>query len=328
MTFTDSGRTSAERGCPSPTSSLVVLVGPTGSGKSALGLVLAKHFGGEVVNCDSVQVYRGLDIGSAKLTERERDGVPHHLLDVIDWREELTAGAYAGLAREHLADIARRGRVAFVVGGTGFYLRALLEGLSPAPLRDQQLRNRLSSLALRRPLALSRFLRKTDPEAAGRIHPNDLQKLIRAIEMTLLARRPASATQALPREPIRGFAILKIGLDPLRDLLYERLNARSAAIFQAGILEEVRRYLEAGALPESKPLQSLGYKQAVDVIVHRKPVSDAIAEYQVRTRQYAKRQMTWFRADPGVHWLHGFGSDPGTQRQALNLTNEFVRPVS
>ena len=248
----------------------------------------------------------------------------HHLLDLIEIDEELTAGTYSRLARQVLVEITGRGSLPVVVGGTGFYLRALLEGLSPAPVRDQTLRSRLMKIADRRPGALHRFLSNRDPEAAAKIHPNDHQKLIRAIELTLLAGQPASRTQSLPRDSLRGFAILKLGLSPERALLYRRLDERSARMFRAGLLAETKAILDAGYSPCCKPLQSLGYKQAVNVVTGKTPLADAIVECQIKTRQYAKRQMTWFRADSTIRWLGGFGDDQNIQRQALELMQEFV----
>jgi tRNA dimethylallyltransferase len=295
---------------------LVVVLGPTGAGKSALALSLARAFQGEVVNCDSVQVYRGLDIGSAKLPAHSRQGIPHHLIDIIDPAQDLTAGAYAGLGRQVLRDIQNRGKVPVVAGGTGFYLRALLDGLSPAPARDAALRARLSVLRERRPAALHRFLRRCDSTSARRIHPNDHQKLIRAIELT--------RTPILPRQPLSGFRVLKIGLHPERRVLYDRLDQRSAALFEGGLIEETRTLLSTGIPASAKCLQTLGYKQAVDFLSGHLPLSEAIRECQTKTRQYAKRQLTWFRREPEVHWLAGFGAGSAVEEKAFRLTGDFL----
>lgn len=303
---------------------LIVVLGPTGAGKSELALVLAEAVQGEIVNCDSIQVYRGLEVGAAKIPASERRGIPHHLIDIIDAGEELTAGAYARAAREILEAVRTRRRVPIIAGGTGFYLRALLDGLSPAPTRDGTLRNRLSAIAARRPAALHRFLRVYDPATAARIHLNDRQKLIRAVELMLLAAQPVTKTHAAGRDGLRGFGVLKIGLVPPRALLSERLNQRAAAIFRNGLIEETKALLEAGVPAHAKPLQSLGYKQAVEVIFAERTRQDALRECQTKTRQYAKRQMTWFRAERDVLWLAGFGSDPMIQRQALDVMREFL----
>ncbi len=297
---------------------IIAVVGPTGTGKSDLAIHLARSLGGEILNCDSVQVYCGLDIGSAKTPPAARGGVPHHLIDVMSPDAELTAGEYARRARAVLQDLRTRAVLPVLAGGTGFYLRALLEGLSPAPGRDQELRTRLGVLARRRPLALHRFLRRRDPSAAVRIHPNDHQKLIRAIEIAALA------PQTLPRQPLTGFRVLKLALDPGRPALYERLNLRCAAMFSNGLLEETRRLLDSGLPVTARPLQSLGYKQALQVIQGGLPLDRAITGCQIKTRQYAKRQMTWFRAERGIEWLNGFGADPVIQADALARARAFL----
>jgi tRNA dimethylallyltransferase len=302
----------------------LAVLGPTGTGKSGLGLALAEAFAGEVVSCDSVQVYRGLLIGSAKLPVEARRGIPHHLIDILSPDQELTAGAYSRLARTVFEDVRANGKLPIVVGGTGFYLKALFDGLSPAPGRDERLRARLRDIAARRPLALHRFLRVRDPEAARRIHPNDQQKLSRAIELTVLAGQPATRTQAEPRDVLQGFNVLKLGLAPQRSLLYERLNQRSADMFQTGLIAETKAILEAGFSASAKPLQSLGYKQAVSVIENRMDIKQAIQECQTKTRQYAKRQITWFRRESDIHWLTGFGDESRIQKEALEITRKFL----
>lgn len=295
---------------------LIAVVGPTGAGKSELALALANSFRGEVVNCDSVQVYKGLDIGSAKTPESQRLGVPHHLLDVVPPGSELTAGSYARCAAEVLQAIRARGRLPVVAGGTGFYLRALIDGLSPAPARNQELRTRLADVARRRPAALHRLVRRRNATAAVRIHPNDHQKLIRAIE--LIGQAPA------PRQAIEGFRVLKIGLGPERARLYQKLDQRSVWMFENGLLAETQALLDAGVPAEAKALATLGYRQAVSVLTRGLLVSDAIADCQLRTRRYAKRQMTWFRAEPDIHWLAGFGEEASVQTEAASLVRAFL----
>ncbi|MGI9072071.1 MAG: tRNA (adenosine(37)-N6)-dimethylallyltransferase MiaA [Bryobacteraceae bacterium] len=307
------------------TSPLIVVLGPTGAGKSELALALAEAFHGEIINCDSVQVYRAVLVGSAKLHVGARRGIPHHLLDILSPDQELTAAAYSHSARSVIDALRIKQRLPIVVGGTGFYLKALLDGLSPAPSRDERLRARLRNIVARRPLALYRFLRSLDPEAARRIHPNDHQKLIRAIELTLLTGQPATKTQSLPRDSLRGFGVLKLGLAPQRTLLYEHLNQRSAHMFENGLIAETKAILDAGFSPAAKPLQSLGYKQAVNVITNHMDIREAIQECQTKTRQYAKRQITWFHREPDVTWLSGFGDDNHIQQQALEITNRFLR---
>ncbi len=302
---------------------LVVVLGPTGSGKSRLAMDLGSQFRGEIISCDSVQVHRGLDIGSAKIPVAERLAIPHHLIDAVDPGDELTAGAYARLARQILQEVSARGALPIVAGGTGFYLRALLDGLSPAPQRDSAMRGRLQRLAGRRPGALHRFLRRFDPGAALRIHPNDHQKLIRAVELTIRSNQPASKTQAAPRASLQGYSVFKVGLAPNRAALYESLDRRSAGLFRSGLLEETKQLLTCIS-PGAKALGSLGYKQAVQILTLGMPLEEAIRECQTRTRQYAKRQLTWFRREQDVHWLHGFGTDQTIRQRASRLVGDFL----
>lgn len=279
-----------------------------------MGVALAQRFEAEIVNFDSVQVYRRLDIGSAKPSVTERNGIPHHLLDILEPDQELTAGAFARAAQQALAELSGRGRTPILVGGTGFYLRALLDGLSPVPARDESLRSKLGQ---RRPAVLHRFLRRRDPASAERIHANDRQKLIRAVELTVLAGRPASETQAKPRQVLLGYSPIKVGLAPDRSQLCQKLDHRAVHMFKSGLLEETASLLRDGISPGAKPLQSLGYKQAVAYLNGALSLEAAIEECQIRTRQYAKRQMTWFRAEKEVFWLNGFGGTQTIQQQAI-----------
>lgn len=303
---------------------LIAVIGPTGSGKSDLGLFLAERLGGEIVNYDSVQVYRGFEIGAAKTPLKARRGVPHHLLDVIGPGEELSAGSYARLARAAIGEIHEREHVPVLVGGTGFYLRALFDGLSPAPGRSPKLRERLQAMANRRRGILHRVLKRYDPAAAARIHANDTPKLIRAIEITLTAGRPATEVQSAPRQSLLAIPVLRLGLAPDRKLLYAKLNERTASMFRNGLAEESKQLLQMGYGPGSKPMQSLGYKQALEFLSGEKTIDEAITECQLRTRQYAKRQVTWFRTEPDVVWLDGFGSEKRVQEEALQRTTSFL----
>lgn len=308
---------------------LLVVVGPTGSGKSALALHLAERFEGEIVNCDSVQVYRDLDTGSGKLPVSARRSIPHHLLDVAGPAEDYTAGDYARQARAALAEISDRGKLPIVAGGTGFYLRALLWGLSPAPKRQQDLRERLSQLAVRRPEALHRALRRLDPEAAGRIHANDHQKLIRALELAYVRGHTGSGGTRPPRDPLRGYRILKLGLNPPRHELRGRIDRRTLEMFRHGLIEETRALLSEGYGADQRgALQSLGYKQAQLVLTGALDRASAIRECQTRTRQYAKRQMTWFRSDPDIRWLTGFGDDAEVAGSAVAMVRAFLDTAS
>ena len=287
---------------------LIVIVGPTGSGKSDLALAVAERFGGEVVNCDSVQLYRHMNIGTAKITEAERRGIPHHLIDVLDPDQHFTAGDYARLARPLLREISARARVPVVAGGTGFYLRALLDGLFQGPERDAELRARLE---LRPAGSLHRLLRRLDSASAHRIHPNDKQKAIRALEVCLKARSPMTKLfEQRPSDRLRGFAVRKIGLNPPREALAARLDDRARWMFGNGLLDEVRAILDMGFTPDAKAFESIGYKQALQVLSGELTLEAAIERTQAATRQYAKRQRTWFRRDPEIMWFHGFGNSP------------------
>lgn len=295
---------------------LVVLLGATASGKSALAVKLAERFRGEVVSCDSVAVYRDLEIGAAKPTAGERARVPHHMLDVVTPDLPYTAGDYARDARICLAEIAGRGRMPILAGGTGLYLRALLLGLFPGPARSEELRDRLRQRAVHRGSGyLARMLRRLDPVTAALVHPNDAPKLIRAIEVCLSGRIPMSDAWRVGRNPLRGFRILRLGLDPPRSELYARINRRAIAMFQQGLVEETERLITRyGAA--CRPLQSLGYRQAAALLRRETSQEQAIASTQQGHRNYAKRQGTWFRREPDVHWLAGFGDDPKMESQA------------
>jgi tRNA dimethylallyltransferase len=299
---------------------LPVVLGPTGSGKTALSIYIALAVAGEIVNCDSIQVYRGFDIGSAKIASAERQGVPHHLIDIVDPSELFTAGDYARLAEEAVREISGRGRIPVLVGGTGFYLRGLLEGLPPGPARDDALRTRLQGREFKRPGSMHRILSRLDPPSAHRIHPNDKNKTMRALEVRLLEGAPLSRMSERGRLPLSGFQQVKIGLDPPLELLYARLNERARKMFEPGCLvDEVRGLLSAGVPPQAKPFESLGYKQALQAMQGRITVQQALESTELETRRYAKRQRTWFRKEKGVHWMEGFGDDPAVQAQALAI---------
>jgi len=295
----------------------VILLGPTGSGKTALSLALAERFGGEIVSCDSVAVYRGMELGTAKPTREERARVPHHLIDVADPDEPFTAGKYSRAARAALREIVGRGRLPIVTGGTGLYLRALTEGLFAGPERQELLRARLRSKAQKHGSAawLHRLLRRLDAATAERIHANDTAKLVRAIEVCLAARRPMS--EVMGRDPLTGFRLLRIGLNPPRDALYERLNERCAAMFAAGLVEETRGLL--ARYGRVKALDSLGYRQGLAVLAGTLSSEAGIKAAQQGHRNFAKRQMTWFRREPEVHWIARFGDEAETVRGAVEM---------
>ena len=296
---------------------LVVVLGPTASGKTALALAIARRFNAEIVNCDSVAMVRDFEIGTAKPSAAERAEVPHHLLDIVDPTASVTAGEYARQARQAVHEIAGRNRMPIVTGGTGLYLRALLEGLFAGPQRSDELRNHLRRRVTRSgPERLHRILRRLDPPAAARIHANDVPKVIRALEVRLAARRPMTELWQEGSEPLRGFRILRLGLNPEREALYQRINHRAASMFERGLIAETdtlrKKY---GDIVWA--LTALGYKQAMQVLRGELDDKQALDAAQQAHRNYAKRQMTWFRREPEVRWLSGFGDDPRIQNQAV-----------
>jgi tRNA dimethylallyltransferase len=302
---------------------LLAIVGPTASGKSHLAIQLAKQHNGEIINCDSVQMFRQFDIGSVKIPEAEQEGIPHYLIGILNPEETYAAGEYARLARETMASLEARGKLPIVVGGTGFYLRALVDGLFQGPLRNAELRRRLQLRAEQKGRDyLHRLLRRLDPVSAGNIHPHDTPKIIRALEVCLQARRPISELFQQGRQALEGYQVLKLGLDPPRAELAERINQRTAGLFEKGLIEEVRAILSSGVPKSAAPFQSHGYRQVLEHLEGKLSVEEAIQLAQTKTRQYAKRQMTWFRKEPGVRWFSGFGTDPELQIEAGNYVLE------
>jgi tRNA dimethylallyltransferase len=293
---------------------LVAIVGPTASGKSALGVKLAESLGGEVVACDSTQLYPGFDIGTAKPSFPERRGIPHHLLDVLGPSEDATAGGYRQLALQTLEDLRERKRLPVFTVGTGLYLRALLEGLADVPQRSEELRQRLrASVEEHPPGHLHRLLNRLDPEAAGKIAPADEQKLIRAIEVCILARKPISKVHTSGRVPLEGWRVLKVGLMPPREKLNERIHSRTDAMLERGWMREVQALLESGMSEDSKPFDFIGYRELRAVLRGQMTIEKAREAIQQATRRYAKRQLTWFRKEPAVRWFSGLGDDAGVQ---------------
>jgi tRNA dimethylallyltransferase len=311
---------------------LIVVVGPTASGKTSLTLRLAEQFAGEIVSCDSVAVYREMEIGTAKPSHEERAFVPHHMIDIVWPDEACTAGDYSRQAREALSGITERGHLPIVAGGTGLYLRALIDGLFPAPPQQPGLRERLRELAADRGAEyVHRLLRRLDTTAAAAIHANDVSKVVRAIEVSLAARQPHGAGGHVPmtvqwqkgRDALSGYRILRLGLNPPRPRLYERINQRAAAMFDRGLIEETER-LVARYGYDCRPLTSLGYAEAAAVLRGELSREEAVARTQQGHRNYAKRQLTWFRREPEMHWLEGCGGDEDITEQALRLVSKHL----
>jgi tRNA dimethylallyltransferase len=300
---------------------LIVLAGPTASGKTSLSQYLAERDNGEIVSCDSVAVYRDMEIGTAKPDKADRERIPHHLIDVVDPTEPYTAGDYSRAGRVAIAEIAARGGTPIVTGGTGLYLKALIDGLFAGPQRSESLRERLKlSDKIHGRGWLYQILMRLDPKSAERIHPNDKPKLIRALEVCIAARQPMSHAWEQGREALKGFRILRIGLEPDRDFLYQRINKRAAAMFQNGLVEETRMLLEKYG--EARPFDSLGYKQARALLRGDYREVDAISLAQQGHRNYAKRQLTWFHRERDMYWLHGFGDEPRIRKKAVELIDE------
>lgn len=301
---------------------LVVILGATGSGKTALSLALAQKFDGEIVNCDSVAMYKEFEIGTAKPTADERTLAPHHLFDVVEPDGHMTAGEYARLAREALQQIKARNHLPIVVGGTGLYLRALLEGLFAGPQRSDALREKLRQRAEQKGAGyLHSLLRRLDRTAADQIHANDTPKLIRAIEVCMASRNKMTDLWKQGRDPLTGFRVLRLGLNPEREILYQRINRRAGEMFAGGLVEETRQLL-AKYGEAAWPLSSLGYRQAVQLLKGQLSSEAAINAAQQSHRNYAKRQMTWFRREPDVFWLAGFGDDAVIRAQAVEQVRQ------
>jgi len=302
---------------------VLAVLGPTGVGKSALALAVAERAGGEIVNADALQAYRGLDIGTAKPNEAERARVPHHLVDILDPGERYSAGRFTELARRALAEIAARGRPALVVGGSGLYLRALFEGLAPMPPVDPRVRERLRERHRREGLApLRAELERLDPATAARLAPGDTQRTLRALEVALASGRPLSewlSSSPFVREAVSG--VICIGLTLPRGVLYDRLGVRVRLMVARGWLDEVRALLANGVGPEAPAFQAIGYSQWVRHLAGEYDLEEATRRIVVATRRYAKRQETWFRREPGIEWHDARSADSLAERLARRLEN-------
>jgi tRNA dimethylallyltransferase len=290
---------------------LVVILGPTASGKSALGIELAKRLGGEVLVCDSTQIYKHFDIGTGKIPAIEQQGIAHHLVDLIEPEEVFTAGEYRRRAEVVLADLRGRGKFPIVTAGTGLYLRALLEGLADAPERSEAIRARLRASAEKHgPRHLHGILARIDRSSAGRIAAADEQKIIRAIEMRLLAGKPVDEIFEAGRAPLPGFRPVKIGLAPEREALYARIHSRIDGMIGAGWIEEVADLIRRSIPGEAKPFQFIGYSDWREYLAGTISKHEAVKRIRQSTRRFAKRQLTWFRREREVQWLNGFGDAP------------------
>ncbi|HYK21285.1 MAG TPA: tRNA (adenosine(37)-N6)-dimethylallyltransferase MiaA [Pyrinomonadaceae bacterium] len=298
---------------------MLAIVGPTASGKSALGIEVALELNGEIINCDSVQVYKEIQIATAKVPLDERKGVPHHLLDFVSPDVNYTAVEWAREAAKKIEEIEARGRVPLLVGGTGFYLRALREPFFISPPTDESLRLRLNRIRERHGAEhLHRVLKRLDPKAAGALYPRDWPRVQRAIEVYLQTRESIMDQKPARPEPHESARRLRIlALNPPRAELYKRINERTEAHFRAGLVEEVSRLLDRGLSPASNALGAHGYRRVVEYLQGRRDLESAIEQTKLDVRHYAKRQLTWFRHEPGVEWFDGFGEEIGVLRSVL-----------
>lgn len=284
---------------------IICIAGPTASGKSALAVELAKVTDGEVVSCDSMQVYKGMDIGTAKPTQEEMQGVVHHMLDVAEPWEDFSVSRYCQMASPIIDDIVTRGKTAIIAGGTGLYMDALIRGNSFAPSPSSQLREKLEEQADRDGMeAMLELLRTIDPESAARLHLKDRKRIIRALEVYYETGETISEhnrkTQAIPPKYNAIWFALD---DEQRETLYERINSRVETMLESGLLDEIQQLLKSGVPEKCTAMQAIGYKEYVDALMGRCTVEDATICVQQASRHYAKRQLTWFRRNPEIHWL-------------------------
>ena len=305
---------------------LIAIVGPTASGKSELAMYLAERFSGEIVNYDSVQIFRHLNIGTAKPTPEERQRIPHHMIDIREPDEVFTAGDYQREARRVLEELRGRRKLPILVGGTGLYLRALVEGLFEGPTRSAYWRNRLEMLAERKGRSyLHRLLKRLDPVAASRIAERDKPKIVRALEVRLETGKALSQHLAeKPRQPLAGFEVHFVGLNPAREDLYRRIDSRVCRMFEAGLVEEVRQLLANGMPPSVKPFEAIGYRHVIADLDSCIPGDETIRIIQRDTRHYAKRKMTWFRRQPDVRWFDGPGDRDETKEKVYQFLEKLV----
>ena len=302
---------------------VIAVLGPTATGKSALGLAIAHRYHGEIINCDSTAVFRGFDIGTDKLPSAARQNVPHHLIDIADPTDEYTAAQFARDATRAIHDIRARGRLPILVGGTGFYFRALTRGLFPGPGRDAGLRDRLERVASRRDVTfLHRLLKRVDPESALRIQPRDLKRIVRALEVFFLTGRPLTAHFADTASPIAGLEVLAVGLTLPAAEISERVTRRVDQQFEAGLLDEIRGLLDRGVPERARPFGGLVYRQALEHLrgVRDEPATRALIAQE--NRRYARRQLIWFRKEPNLQWFDGPGESASTIAAVLGLLDQ------
>ncbi|HUF24152.1 MAG TPA: tRNA (adenosine(37)-N6)-dimethylallyltransferase MiaA [Vicinamibacterales bacterium] len=303
----------------------VAILGPTASGKSALGLALAARLGGEIVNCDSTAVYRGLDIGTDKVAPADRHGIPHYLIDIADPTETYTAARYAADAARAVRDIHARGRLPIVVGGTGFYYRALTRGLFPGPARDVSMRDRLHAVAERGdPERLHRWLARVDPASARRIQPRDTKRMVRALEVYLLTGQPLTAHFDATEKPLPEFVPAAIALEPDRALIAGRVARRVDDQFARGIVGEIQGLLAAGVPRDAHAFSGLVYRQVLEMLdgVRDEPATRALIVQE--NLRYARRQLIWFRKEPNLTWIPAAGERDDTLQTALNAMSDIA----
>jgi tRNA dimethylallyltransferase len=310
---------------PATVETIPVIVGPTGSGKSDLGINMALQIDGEIINLDSVQVYRGLYVATAKVPPSERRGVPHHLIDIVEPTYNFTAGEYARVAASTIEEIRLRGRTPILVGGTGFYLRALVEPLFESPPTDRLLRERLRRLlALRGPEHLHKMLSRLDRQSASRIQARDWSRTMRALEVRFQTRQPISAQRKnLPGAPSFASSLLVMALRPPREELYQRINRRADLMFERGLVDEVSTLIGSGIPADSKAFQAHGYRPVVEYLQGQRTLENALEQMKLDTRHYAKRQLSWWRGWPDVKWIEHFGESPTALAAAMMYLKEF-----
>ena len=309
-------------------SPLIAVVGPTASGKSDLGIALAERFDGEIVNCDSVQVYRGVNVATAKVPAEERRGIPHHLIDIVEPEVNFTAVAWAEEAKRVITSIESRGKRAILVGGTGFYLRALTTKFFDSPEIDESIRSRLQRIMEKRGAErLHRMLARVDPGLAAKFAPKDFSRVIRALEVYFSSGRPLSEWQERsPEEPTEFAGRLHyFVLAPPREDLYERINRRVDVMVDRGLLEEIQSLIDSGVPPTAKAFNAHGYKRFVEYLMGKRTLESAVEQMKLDTRHYAKRQWTWWRAQSNTQWLRGFGFEEKVIEDATRVAARLYR---